>query len=558
MTHEPHSVGQAKTVLVFGAGEEATAVISTIRARTTHGNTQVPLRFAGPVAFDAQTIEHARTVLLPLVEEVLTALGVPTPSFEVSVANIGAASSQDIGVRVTGFSADAPIFLAMLSCALGMPAPGDIVSTGHIGSAAGEVRMVKSLREKLGAASADPTIKLLLHPSLDKDMSLDRLAPLKLDQGRSAVAAARKHCRVSAVGDVADLLRAVFREEDVVASALRNDYFQIEGQRQPCGSALERAVGFLCSDMERRFWICLEQGLMGGDNAVVSGLIRERLRFHVRMNAYPAGVGARLYRALSSLPPLTLRRKTKFPLVAAGDALVAGALAKPVDFDDVRKLYAAISGEVPRRGNRVPQGPQAREVPDDIAAALDYVLCEIAPDVLAKQVGLPIDEARACYVMDSATVEDERQFLDAIAAFQMHLMSHVRGLEKPAAQEDAGSEALALLERTFAGKGGTAGATVEGIDGTHGGMRTVLDAMTAQFKKECQEKHVAAVLKEAIGTKDWGRRAKFMAALLTRLEPNLAPDIDASQPERYVHQCEFVVCEYVASFERVNQILQAL
>ena len=160
MTHKPYVVGQSKTVLVFGEDENATAVISTIRARVIRGNAQTPLRFSGPVAFDAQTAEHIRTVVLPLAGEILSSLGVPMPSFEASVANVGAASSQDIGMRVTGFSADTSIFLALLSSALRLPVPKDIVATGHIGSAAGDVRMVRSLRAKVEAASADQDVRL--------------------------------------------------------------------------------------------------------------------------------------------------------------------------------------------------------------------------------------------------------------------------------------------------------------------------------------------------------------------------------------------------------------
>jgi predicted ATP-dependent protease len=41
---------------------------------------------------------------------------------------------MNTGVQVSGFSADVPMFLAMLSARLQMPVRQDVVSTGHIAS----------------------------------------------------------------------------------------------------------------------------------------------------------------------------------------------------------------------------------------------------------------------------------------------------------------------------------------------------------------------------------------------------------------------------------------
>jgi hypothetical protein len=160
--------------------------------------------------------------------------------------------------------------------------------------------------------------------------------------------------------------------------------------------------------------------------------------------------------------------------------------------------------------------------------------------------------------MDSVTVDNDEEFADVISSFYVHLMSHTRGLERLIIPERSGSVALDALERAFAGKGGVVAAKAEGRGGFQGGMRFVLDCLTAQFKKESQEEQVNAVLKGALGSLDYERREGFMRALLDRLGPHLSPDIDISTPGRFLPQCEPIVREYVASLERINQLLRAM
>ena len=82
------------------------------------------------------------------------------------MVNLDAASITEVGLNISGFSADVPILLAILSASLQMAVPEDIVSTGHIASPDGDIRMVRNLPTKFAAAVEANSIKRFVHPAI--------------------------------------------------------------------------------------------------------------------------------------------------------------------------------------------------------------------------------------------------------------------------------------------------------------------------------------------------------------------------------------------------------
>ena len=166
------TTGRAKTALVRNDGDADTAVISAVVARTRADQGDERIRFVGPGRFDPDTVERIREALLPIVDRILDVLDLPRHNFEISLMNVGAASSADIGIHVSGFSADVPVLLALLSAALQIPVPDDLASTGHIASSAGEITAVRAIPAKVAAAAADQTIQRFICPSYARNGSL--------------------------------------------------------------------------------------------------------------------------------------------------------------------------------------------------------------------------------------------------------------------------------------------------------------------------------------------------------------------------------------------------
>jgi hypothetical protein len=235
-------------------------------------------------------------------------------------------------------------------------------------------------------------------------------------------------------------------------------------------------------------------------------------------------------------------------------------LARESDHEDVPLLFRASFGEktwlLPKGGNRT--GPSEAADVDHDKGTLQSILCEISAEALTNIIGLPIDSARAAYIMGSVTVSSHEEFTDTITSFYLHLIRHVRRLSGPVDLIAAAGEAFELLERTFSKKGGFKAALAEASNGISGGLRLILDMMTEQFKREEQEKHINRVLKTVLDPLAWERKIDLMRALMKRLEPLLDPEIISQPPERFAEHYEDLIRAYLQSMDRVKSLFRSI
>lgn len=559
------SVGRAKAVLVFGGGDATCAVVSTVLARVRRDREGSRLLFAGPSVFDAKVIAHLLETVLPVADRIINQVtskrerASRRKSFEVSVVNLGAASAGDMGLSVSGFSADVPLLLAVLSAALNIPLRQDLVTTGHVASPDGDIRTVRSIPAKLAAAADDHGINEFVHPSVDADASMHSLSPAECDRIKVAVINAKDSIRVGTVNDVGQLLRQVVAEESLVLGSLRSNFFESNVPLGTPGAPIEQAAAHIAQGNDERFWRVLENHLLRGNDDLARQVFLERVRYQIRRKRYPDSLGRTLYQLIQSLPPATRRIKSLFPLAPKGQCLRLCRFAAEHDYEDVRCLMASVMGKVDRHGSGAETGAQPRtRVTEDSAAAVEAVLAEISSEALARKIGHPIDSARACYVMGKVLVDSEDEFHEAVSGFYLALLRH-RGMAPASADHQAlADEAIQLLERAFVKGGGIQGARAEARDGIHGGMRFVLDMITEQYKIEQQSNHVARVLQEALDPLNWNERVAFIGAILDRLSPQLPPDIRNAPPARFARHYDTIAKAYVQSLDRVKQLLRTL
>jgi hypothetical protein len=189
---------------------------------------------------------------------------------------------------------------------------------------------------------------------------------------------------------------------------------------------------------------------------------------------------------------------------------------------------------------------------------VDAVLTEITSEALARKIGIPIDSARASYVMGDVLVDSADEFYEVVSGFYLTLLRH-RGMA-PASVDHAAltAEALHLLEAAFRREGGSKGAQAEARDGTRGGMRFVLNMMTEQYKLEQQSNHAEAVIAAALDPLTFDERAAFMRALLDRMGPHLPADIRDAPPAQFARHYDTIAKAYVQSLDRVRQLLRTL
>ncbi len=461
MTDPDQAIGRAKTVLVFGSGPMARAVVSSVVVKHRPRRPRRRMRFRGRVAFAPVARAHLQDTLLPAVDSVAAALGVKRAGFDLSVVNVGAAASRDAGFAIAGFSADAPLFLAMLSAALKMPVRQDVVATGHVASEDGDLRPVSSLPAKLAAAAEDQGIRTFVAPCLDSDASLRELSPSELESAREAIAQAKGRVEVVCASGVHELARACLTDEGIVRAALQIGFYEGELSEADEAKPIARLARWLAQDNESRYWRVMEAALLNGRTALAADLLRHRIRNQTSRKQYPAAFGQRLHDLLASVPRPVRQLKIEFPLVPVGVCLQLSRHMAAADQADLQLLLDAVAGRRVLDQSAGKSGLEGRagNQEDDAAggpaeAVLNAVLDEVRPDALARNVGMPIDQARAGYVLRDVTLDSYDAFLQIVQAFYRSLLRHAGLSSLCAAPRQAGDEAMALLGRAFQDTGG--------------------------------------------------------------------------------------------------------
>ena len=561
MTSEAQTIGRAKTVLVFGRSSNQKGVISAVVARRTNLPGKRRLQFSGTVKFSKSVMNHTRRTILPIIDRILAELELERKDFEISAVNIGVASSLDVGVNISGFSADTAVFLAMLSEALQMPLPDDFVSTGHIASVEGDISAVKAIPSKVEAARTDSGIRRFIYPDLEKDRSLSVLSPNERARSIDAIMAARDSIRVKAVGGLGMLIREVLAEESVVLASLKEGFFDLSRSQDNHSNPVSDVVSYLADNNEKRFWNISQRYLLAGECEKGKELLRAFARFFITRRTYPSAVGTRLFQLVCSLPPSVKRLKMDFPIMDTGLCIKLSQFAAEADHLDVLRLFDSAHGKnmVHKTEACLVSEPSGDDASDSDCLAFDTVVSQINEQTIAQEIGVPIDSARSSYILAASTVETYEQFIDTLQAFFIHLQRYIASTPAEAPDmNQARSETLVLLERAFYGRGGDQAAFARARDGIQGGMRSILDTLTEQYKAEKQAAYIQRIFKDAIAVMEWDQRVKFMRGAMKRLGSFLPPELKNMPPERFVGSYETIVRAYVESLDKVNQLLRTM
>lgn len=554
------SSGRVSTVLVPGHGKDSKAVISSVIARVRARQREKRVRFIGPANFKQKTAKHIIEVVLPAADNIIKALDLSKSSFDISVVNLGATSLNEIGITISGYSADVPVLLAILSANLDLPISDDIVCTGHIASPDGDIRMVRGLPAKLRAAQKAESIHTFVYPDVDNDNSLENFTPAEKEAITDALFKAKNVIRTVSVRDIGDLVRVVFTEDRVILASLKKGFFKSFPSIAFRETAVGRAMEFFAKDSEERFWKALERKMIAGRNDDAKRLLLAFAEYHTGRKTYPKKMGSRLFNLILSLPPETRRRKLVFPVLQISKCIQLSQLAHKSELDDVVVLFKAATGDI---FQHLPNFEGGKKRSEDTAIdcgnhQLQSILSEISVDTLTSLISLPIDNARAVYLMGEVIVKSNEEFNDSIASYYVHLLRHTRKAPESVDMKAAAAEGFALLEKAFAKKGGLKGALAEARNATNGGLRFIFDLMTEQFKHEQLENYVSLVLKSELDPLDWDGKVDLIRAFLNCLKNHLPTEITSQPPERYAGHYDIIVQAYVKSMDQVRSIIRSL
>ena len=553
-------IGRSKIILVNDdSGDSPVGIVSEVVALHSSDEKEGRLVFRGPVKFKEASKNHLSSIVLPLVDRITDSLSLPRGNFEVSIVNIGAAAFSGLGIEIGGFSADLPVFLALLSSASQIALRQDIASTGHIASLDGDIVAVRGIPTKLDAALQSPVIKGFAIPELEKDASLKSLTPLEYHTAVDSLLAHKGKIKIYPINDVHDALRIFMTDESIVIGSLTSGFFDKKITVTGPNSAVNKTAVLLSGGNEERFWAGLEHLLLNRDIEKAKGLIQAYAGYFILNGRYPQNFGEALLRLVLSLPPLTRKLDDLFPLLPADLCIKLSQHAGNVaDHDDVRRLYNAAFGEGLRSPSSSGEGSTSSILSAGEEEILERILSEISEENLAGKIGHPVDRARASYVTDAVTVKDGFEFNDSVTAFYAHLFRHTGSPARQMKKDAVASEAIALVERAFAQKGGYKAALAEGEHGINGGMRLVFDAMTESLKLKGKEDCISMVFKVAMDALDWDKKVRLMKVFMERIGAELPADLRDLPPERLEPHWEEIIRLFVESISKVKDLLKRL
>lgn len=545
-------IGRAKTVLVSGEGS---AAITDIIAKTVEEKNSQKLYFSGSVNFDEPVKDHIRSTILYCVNQIGQSLKIPIQSFEISAVNIGASSSSDIGLSIAGFSADVSIFIAMLSASMKLPLEQHILFTGHIASKEGDISQVKLLGAKSEAAVIDKGVSTFVFPSLESDSSLEILKPKEFENSISAIKSCRGKIRLIAVQNTLELIRKTLSDESIVLSSFNCNFFRTKFDEIQIANH-EPLLSFFLEDNTKRYWKSLEYRLINKNVKKNHLLLNAFVDYHIRMKKYPSNFGRKLNELVLSLPFSVKKKKELFPLIKKDKFIQMIHHAKENDHDDISELhkvlYESIEGKIKFKKSLEEVKVEERDESD----RLDYILDQINPDFIDLHITKPIDEARASYVIENIQAENYDNLLNTITAFFIHIYRHTNNHLVDISNEKFNIEALELFKNTFPKQSEFKEAVSIALNGNKGGLRYILDMIAKYLKKETRDKHIFAIINDAINPLDYELKKRLIEKIMDREKDRLKLNHDKMNAEQYVENYIAIIQEYAQSKNSLNRIFK--
>ena len=552
-------IGRARTVIV--APSAGRAFVSAVLAVPSREPGEERLCVQGRIRLDPEAMAHAQATVVPTVDQVLDALGVSIPGWEVTIEGLDAIGVHGAEAVQAGHSAELPLFLAILSSALELPLRQDVVFTSALVSRIGTIGPVGSLPAKVRAAHEQHEVREFVYPALGSDRSLDIMAPEEAERIEEALAEAREQFHATPVHDVAEALAIAVQELDIPLANLRKGIFGHAVPHCVPESPVRRAAAHLLKNHYERFWSATAAALTQSDGSGAEALLTAFLGHHIREGYYPSGMGIRLMHTLAGLAPLR-RRSLRFPLAGFGQCLEVGLLGGTEDAADVTVLLQAVEGHFPSHAcvsSAAPPVASAHGV--DYSAAedtTDLVLSRLSAEYLSNAIGRPIDEARITFNPGFVTSDSWDEVVDVIVSFYVHLVAKLGVTLDPTDRTTLEAESLAYLNEAYARAGGIEGAKLEVELGVNGGMRSILDAMADFRKQKDYEKSVLFTFTTAMKGRNDSAREKFVQAVFARFGSLLPVDLREAPIERFTARWEDLARATARCLNEMTQSLRRL
>lgn len=191
--------------------------------------------------------------------------------------------------------------------------------------------------------------------------------------------------------------------------------------------------------------------------------------------------------------------------------------------------------------------------------SLDSLLQAIDELTIAQEVGIPHDEARMRFALNSNTVSDFAGFQEALGAYYNHHFTTCVSRGGTLSPSEARGSAKEIVERDYRRRNGTiVTAFNDAQDGTNGGLRAQLDIIAEGLKALSVERHIREAFDRHVRPSSWEDKVEIIRQFIRQCGPHLASSIRADQPERYAQDYSDLIRAYVNALRQTSSVFRRL
>jgi hypothetical protein len=191
--------------------------------------------------------------------------------------------------------------------------------------------------------------------------------------------------------------------------------------------------------------------------------------------------------------------------------------------------------------------------------SINSMLSELDERIIAQRIGIPHDEERMRYPINSNTIRNFDEFNRIIGDYyNTHFTACISRGGRLSASESS-SRAKEIIEKEYRQRGGDiVMAYNDAHDGTNGGLRIVLDIIAEELKRESVERYTRDVFDRYVAPNSWEQQVEIIRQFIAHCGAFLSSSIQANQPERYARNYQELIRSYVASLQRTSSVFRRL
>ena len=191
--------------------------------------------------------------------------------------------------------------------------------------------------------------------------------------------------------------------------------------------------------------------------------------------------------------------------------------------------------------------------------SIGSLLAPLDERTIAQRVGIPHDEARMRFPLESNTVRRFDAFSDIIGDYYNYHFTQCVSNGGSLPRAEAAGRAKELLEQEYRRRNGDiVSAFNDASDGTNGGLRVVLDTIAEGLKAESVKRYMREVFDRNVAPNSWEDKVEIIRQFIRRCGMDLSASIRADQPERYAQNYNELITSYVEALQRTSSVFRRL